>query len=371
MIRFGSTLSRPRVLAASAALFAAFLALGFPAMGAAFDAATPEGGSFDTVFFYSPAEAARKAASYGAEEAAAAIRVHWTYDLAFPLAYGLFCASAWAFGLRTLAGAGRPPRPGFVLIPIAAALFDLGENAAVSALLASLSGAVGPAAVLASVLTLAKWVFVVPAFAGALGLPVAGFVASAIRRRRGRAEPAAVPEGGYSVEFARVEDIPAIMDLEDGGFHAGIREDESVFRARLATFPTGFVVLRAAGTVRGYLCAERWSGVPPAEAEHFALGHDPVPRHDPAGTALYLASMTVDPGSRGAGLGSRLFNDGIRLIRGAAPGVLVEVLVVNELWTGARRIYEAAGFSAYGVIDSFFAKPDGTSSAGIAMRRPA
>jgi len=154
-------------------------------------------------------------------------------------------------------------------------------------------------------------------------------------------------------------------------FHAGIREDESVFRARLATFPEGFVVLRAAGDVRGYLCAERWSGVPPAEARYFALGHDPVPRHDPAGTALYLASMTVDPGLRGAGLGSRLLNEGASLIRGAAPGVLVELLVVNELWTGARRIYEAAGFSAYGVIDSFFARPDGKPSAGIAMRRPA
>jgi len=371
MIRFGSTLSRPRALATCAALFAAFLAFGFPAMGAAFDASTPEGGAFDTVFFYSPAEAARKAASYGAEEAAAAIRVHWTYDLAFPLAYGLFCASAWAFGLRSLAVAGSPPRWGFVMVPIAAALFDLGENAAVSALLASRSGAVGPADVLASALTIAKWVSVVPAFAGALCLPVAGLLASAIRRRRGRGAPAAVPGDGYRVEFARADDIPAIMRLEDDGFHAGIREDESVFRARLATFPEGFVVLRAAGDVRGYLCAERWSGVPPAEARYFALGHDPVPRHDPAGTALYLASMTVDPGLRGAGLGSRLLNEGASLIRGAAPGVLVELLVVNELWTGARRIYEAAGFSAYGVIDSFFARPGGKPSAGIAMRRPA
>ncbi|PKL24054.1 MAG: hypothetical protein CVV47_12395 [Spirochaetae bacterium HGW-Spirochaetae-3] len=170
----------------SGLLFAVFLVFGFSAMGASFDASTPEGGDFDTVFFYTPAEAARKAASYTADEVSAAILAHWTYDLAFPSSYGFFCASAWAFGLRLLAGGARPARFGFVAVPIAGALFDLGENAAVSGLLAAAPNAacVGPLAVLASGFTLAKWIFVVPAFGGALCLPAVGFIAAAARRRR-------------------------------------------------------------------------------------------------------------------------------------------------------------------------------------------
>ena len=91
------------------------------------------------------------------------------------------------------------------------------------------------------------------------------------------------------------DDLTAVIRLEEAGFDPGVRELEEVFRARMEAFPEGFVALRRGGETIGYLCAERWGEVPPAEARWFELGHDPTSRHDPAGAVLYLASMTVDP----------------------------------------------------------------------------
>lgn len=178
----------------------------------------------------------------------------------------------------------------------------------------------------------------------------------------------------YRTRLARPSDIPAIMELEARGFHGGIREDESVFRARLASFPSGFIVLENDGVVVGYLCAERWAERPSLSPESFALGHDPGPRHAARGPVLYLASITVDPAQRGSGLGKRLFTEGSALIRAACPGVERELLVVNEEWRGARRIYEQAGFSVIGRLPGFFPAAPGASTrpgdpAGAPSRR--
>lgn len=365
MKRLAVMLSRGYVLAISAALLALFMVTGYPALGSSLAAATPDGGAFDLSIFYSPAEAVRKASSYTEAEARASIRVHWTLDLVFPLAYGLFCASAWAFGLRRLARPASEPRYGFLLVPLASTAFDLAENVAVAALLVgarqSAPATPGIAAVCASVATTLKWAFAGLAFVGAPCLLVAGAFAGRARGRRASAR--------VVMKRAGLDDLPAVMRLEDAGFGTGIREHAEVFRARMELFSEGFVALRSGGETVGYLCAERWAEVPPAEARWFELGHDPASRHDPTGAVLYLASMTVDPALRGAGLGARLFNEGIALIRASAPGIETELLIVNEAWAEARRIYEAAGFTAYGVIGSFFPNPYGPPTVAVAMRR--
>jgi len=192
MNTIGAVLSRKAVVGLAAVLLVAFGTFGFPPMTALLDASTPEGGSFDTVFFYSPAEALQKAASFSQAGREGSIRAHLSWDLAFPACYGFFCAAAWAFGLRVLAGNGRPPRYGLLWVPFAAVVFDLLENGAVAVLLASTAaGGVGSftraatfAATAASLGTTLKWLFVAPAFAGALVLPVAGAVAGLLRTRR-------------------------------------------------------------------------------------------------------------------------------------------------------------------------------------------
>ena len=186
-------LSRTSVLLSASALLLAFQLFAFPTMGAILDEHTPAGGEFDLAFFYTPEQAMRKASLFGEADGKAFVMAHWTYDLAFPLAYGLFAASAWAFGLRLLAASARPargPRLSLVAIPLAAAAFDLCENAAVSLLLASytVSGPAGFAArasaAAASAFTPLKWLAVVPALAGAILLPAAGLIAVALAARR-------------------------------------------------------------------------------------------------------------------------------------------------------------------------------------------
>ncbi len=193
MAKLGNALSKPSILALALMLLVAFYLFGYPAMGALMVKHTPRGAEFDTVFVYSPAEAVHKASLYDATGRSAMISLHWTYDLAFPVAYGFFLASAWAFGLRLVAGTTGKPRYFLLFVPLAAVLFDLLENASVSVLLAMVGSgppgstshaAVRIAAVIACVSTALKWAFVLTAFAGAMILPAAGVAASVFRKRK-------------------------------------------------------------------------------------------------------------------------------------------------------------------------------------------
>jgi ribosomal-protein-alanine N-acetyltransferase len=175
----------------------------------------------------------------------------------------------------------------------------------------------------------------------------------------------------FFVDRAEPADLGAVMELERASFAAGIVEDAAIFRARMETFPAGFLLLRDAetGAAAGYLCAERWAADPGDDADGFALGHDPAERYASDGPILYTASMAVSPAYRGAGLGAQLFSRGRERILSAAPGIDIELLIVNEDWTGARRIYERAGFAARAALRAFFAASDGTRRAAIVMER--
>ncbi|MDX9898117.1 MAG: hypothetical protein RBT62_04300 [Spirochaetia bacterium] len=178
MRTLGAFLSRKTVIAAAITVFLLFALFGFPRLGAIMEEETPEGGAFDTVFFYTPAEAVNKAKLYDASQIKASIAVHWTLDLAFPLSYGFLACSCWAFGLRLFAGRDRKPRFGLLWLPLGAIVFDLVENAAVSILLASTPGSLVSrlASIAASLGTALKWLFVLPAITGIIVLPLAGLL---------------------------------------------------------------------------------------------------------------------------------------------------------------------------------------------------
>jgi len=161
----------------------------------------------------------------------------------------------------------------------------------------------------------------------------------------------------FFVDVASRADLPAIMELERGGFIANIIEEESVFRSRFEIFPQGFLVLRDSAREKAwaYLATELWAADPGSEREAFSLGHDPAPRFSASGTVLYTASMTVAPELRGLGLGDRLFREGRAHIVAGFPRIELELLIVNEHWRGARKIYEAAGFALRSVFSDFFA----------------
>lgn len=179
----------------------------------------------------------------------------------------------------------------------------------------------------------------------------------------------------FYVDAAGEGDLSAVMELEEQGFIEEIREAEAVFRAKLTLFPEGFAVLReaATGLVRGYLCAERWASAPRPEegsaaiAAAFRLGHDPAERHDPRGRVAYLASMTLDPALRGAGLGALLFDGGRELILRRARGIERELLLVNEGWAAARRIYARSGFVEGARLEAFFPGEGGEGPKGAIL----
>jgi RimJ/RimL family protein N-acetyltransferase len=70
-------------------------------------------------------------------------------------------------------------------------------------------------------------------------------------------------------------------------------------------------------------------------------------RHRKAAHKAHLWGMYVQPAHRGAGLGGKLLADAVKHARGL-PGVSSLHLSVTTDAPGAQRLYEAAGFRAWG-----------------------
>ncbi len=167
---------------------------------------------------------------------------------------------------------------------------------------------------------------------------------------------------------ATPEDLDAVMDLERAGFPAGIVEERAVFAQRIAAFPEGFLL--AGDPAWGYLCAETWSGWDLSDTRRFELGHDLGSYLARGGDTLYVASMTVAPEARGRGLGRSLFRAGLSRLLADFQRTTQAVLIVNEGWSAARRIYAAEGFAECGRLSAFF-RPQGASAADALVLRKA
>ena len=187
MSRLFNFLARPLVFGVSVAVLAVFMATILPAKAADAASYTPTGASFDTSFFYTPAQAIERVGLYSPEGRAAYVYDRWTFDLVWPLVYGFFLLSGWAFGLSCLlpannGGRDRGPAP-WLLVPAMAVIFDFIENTAVTVLMLAYPASPFTAAVVASAGTLIKWILVVVGMSGALALPFAGWIACLVRRR--------------------------------------------------------------------------------------------------------------------------------------------------------------------------------------------
>lgn len=164
-------------------------------------------------------------------------------------------------------------------------------------------------------------------------------------------------------------DLDDIMTLEEAGFGPGIVEERPVFARRLAAFPEGFLVACDGDEVWGYFCAEVWSSWSWDDPARFDLGHDIGHYLDPAGTVLYIASMTVVPHRRGGGRGRWLFRGALDALGRRFPRLETAVLIVNEHWHPARAIYAREGFVERGRLPGFFC-PEGEPPAdAVVMER--
>lgn len=169
-------------LAAAVALFAAFLPLVLVPYAQKAAAYTPEGGGFDTSFFYGPRQALDRAAAFDEAGRFAYIADRWTLDLAWPLVYGALFASAAAFALRRAESSPGAFALALRTLVLAGPLLDYGENIAATVLVASVPSRPFGWALAASVLTPAKWIAIAAAGAGILGL----YLAFAVRILGGR-----------------------------------------------------------------------------------------------------------------------------------------------------------------------------------------
>jgi hypothetical protein len=112
----------------------------------------------DTNLFYTSKAIIHMAEVYGAQGRATYIQDRWTYDLAYPFIYTFFLITSISFLFKKGAKEGNR-LPMFNLIPFAALLMDLGENASASAVMAAfpLPNAVGQ--FMAPIFTPLKWLF--------------------------------------------------------------------------------------------------------------------------------------------------------------------------------------------------------------------
>lgn len=177
------------------------------------------------------------------------------------------------------------------------------------------------------------------------------------------------------IRNATLQDLEEIMATEKASFIDAIQEQESVFKERLTTFPEGFLVFTSPdGEVAGYLCTEIWNGADfedlagsrnpemdlqknPEKKEllqkKFVVGHNIKDCHTPEGDLLYISSFALKPAFRGQGNGSFCFSISMEYLE-AKLNVNKKILVVNEKWKGAQKIYSDCGFKRLFTIPSFF-----------------
>jgi len=165
-------------------------------------------------------------------------------------------------------------------------------------------------------------------------------------------------------------DIDSIMKIERQAFIPQIQEKKKTFEKRLEIFPNGFLILsdasekvvkenRSALTC-GYLCSEIWSSFPSAGdsddvfMRKFKLGHNIKDTHDANGRFLYISSFALLREYQGKGLGARFFENSLAALCGSFRNVEKVVLIVNEEWKGAIKIYKSLGFEEVRTLKDFF-----------------
>jgi hypothetical protein len=151
------------VTLAALLVFLLFTALVLPRQAARSNLDTGDAGSPDTSFYYTPADLYRFAEAYGEGGRRAYVRTRFTFDLVWPLVYGVFLATAisWVYG-RGFAPGSRWQRAN--LMPVLGVLFDYLENVATSLVMLRYPAQTPVVDVLAPAFTMAKWVLIYSSF---------------------------------------------------------------------------------------------------------------------------------------------------------------------------------------------------------------
>lgn len=177
LIRF----SKGWLVLAALVLFLVFTALVLPGQAAGSGERTGGARQPDTSLFYTPAELYSMAETFGADGRQAYIQARFTFDVVWPLVYGLFLVTAIGWLAGKAFQPGSPWRL-LTLAPVLGVLFDYLENLATSLVLARYPAPTPVVDLLAGPLTLVKWLFV----GGSFAVLVAVAIAAVARRARPR-----------------------------------------------------------------------------------------------------------------------------------------------------------------------------------------
>lgn len=155
------------------------------------------------------------------------------------------------------------------------------------------------------------------------------------------------------IRQATIHDIPAVMKIESVSFASMIQETEETFVKRVTVFPEGFYILEEKGTACGYFTCEIWPEKS-INGDSFVLDHDIAEKHSDEGTVLYISSIAILPDCRSKGTGRKFFEDSLEKVVGLYPKLNKSMLIVNENWNAARRIYSKNGYSEKERLEKFF-----------------
>lgn len=162
-------------------IFLVFTALVLPGQAAGSAERTGGARQPDTSLFYTSAELYGMAEAYGPDGRQAYIQARFTFDVVWPLVYGLFLVTAIGWLASRAFQPGSPWRL-LTLAPVLGVLFDYLENLATSLVLARYPTQTPVVDLLAGPLTLVKWLFV----GGSCMVLVAVAIAAVARRARPR-----------------------------------------------------------------------------------------------------------------------------------------------------------------------------------------
>jgi GNAT superfamily N-acetyltransferase len=138
------------------------------------------------------------------------------------------------------------------------------------------------------------------------------------------------------IRSATLSDVPRLVDLNHAAYPDLIVDgavfDAEQIRAHIACFPRGQVVAESGGVMLGAISTFIPGPSLPVLKQHTWLGITDggmFLRHDPAGTALYLADVYVDARARRRGVGRALYGAMKELCRALE---LERVVAGGRLW---------------------------------------
>jgi len=168
---------------------------------------------------------------------------------------------------------------------------------------------------------------------------------------------------------AKSSDIDNIMYLEEKCFNIYTQESKDVYENRIKYFPEGFIVLEDNNTFCGAVSSEIWNYRENVFLKDFTLGHSIKEQLDLNGNELYISSIGILPQYRSNGYGKKLFNELVSHIKMLFPKVTKGILLLNETWIHAMKIYQDFGFQYVCEFPDFFTADDKSNQKAIVMRK--